>query len=190
MRLGLNYDKIHAAGAELVAISVDDDVRQAGMGRRWALAHTRFVSDPAGERYLRRLGLFDPEERGGIALPGMLVITPGAEVVYRFEGRDFADRTNDPALFEALDRLDLPPVSPPEWASGVEVPDDLGGFFHPRDLWPYFRGNYFAGTAIYRRAKALDDDIGRRLANEHRFMAKDTFEAWQEWKHRIPEGYR
>lgn len=190
MRLGLNSERIHGAGAEVIAISVDDDVRQAGMSHRWALPSTRFVADPGGERYLRPLGLFDPEERGGIALPGMLLITPDEEVVYRFEGRDFADRTNDPELYEALTLLDLGPVAPPEWDPGIEIPAELTGYFSPRDLWPYFRGNFFAGTAIYQRAKALDDAIGRRLANEHRFMAKETFEAWQEWKDRIPEQYR
>lgn len=190
MRLGLNYDRIHDAGGELIAISVDDEVRQAGMAQRWGFSHTRFVSDPAGSTYLDRLGLFDPVERGGIAVPGMLIITPEGRVSYRFQGRDFADRTNDPALFEALESLSLPSVSPEAWDADVVVPADLMGFFPPRNLEPYFRGNYFGATAIYRRAKAADDATGRRLANEHRFMSKDTFEAWDGWKHNVPAAHR
>ena len=75
MRLAAEYDRIHSAGAELAAVSVDDEVRQAGMVQRWKLTHTRMVADPGGETYLRPLGLYDPEERDGIALPGMIVVT-------------------------------------------------------------------------------------------------------------------
>ena len=189
MRLGLNYERIHQAGGELIAISVDDEVRQAGMRQRWGFSHTRFVSDPGGTTYLEPLGLFDPNERGGIALPGMVVITPGGDVAYRFEGRDYADRTNDPVLYETLETLEMPPVSPDVWDPDIVVPADLRGYFMPRNLDPYFRGNYFGATAIYRRAKAADDEVGTRLANEHRFMSKDTFEAWESWKHNVDPAH-
>ncbi len=72
MRLATRYEDLHAAGAEVIAVSVDSDTRQAGMARRWGLTHTRLVSDPGGELYLKSLGLFDPGERDGIALPNPL----------------------------------------------------------------------------------------------------------------------
>ena len=112
MRLAATYDRIHAAGAELLAVSVDDETRQAGMAQRWALHHTTMVADPGGTDILQPLDLFDPAERGGIALPGMVVFDPSGTEVYRYCGRDFADRTNDEDLFAALDALNLPPSTP------------------------------------------------------------------------------
>ena len=125
MRLASQYDRIHQRGTELAAVSVDDGVRQAGMAQRWGFTHTTFVSDPGGERYLRPLELFDADERDGIALPGMLIVDPDGREVYRYQGRDFADRTNDDDIWSTLDALSLPPVDPPPWNSDIEVPDDL-----------------------------------------------------------------
>lgn len=180
MRLATDYDRIQGAGAELAAVSVDDDGRQAGMAQRWGMDRTRFVSDPGGEAILRPIGLFDPEERGGIALPGMLIIEPGGEEVYRYQGRDFADRTNDDDLWAAVEALGLPPVDPPPWRPEVAVPDDLRGYFRPRDLAPYFRGNRFASIAIAGRMEA--GDPGRAVARQHRLMAEATLTAWESWR--------
>ena len=179
MKLASQYDRIHEGGAELAAISVDDDVRQAGMAKRWGFTHTRFVSDPGGDTHLQPLGLFDPEERGGIALPGMVIVAPGGSEVYRYQGRDFADRTNDDDIWATLDSLDLPPVDPPPWTSDVVVPDDLRGFFRPQDFGAYFRGNMFGAVAIGRR---VHDDDSRALAREHRLMSQSNLEAWAEWE--------
>lgn len=170
---------MHAAGAEMVAISVDDDIRQAGMTRRWGLPAFRFVSDPGGETFLQAMSLFDPEERGGIALPGMVIISPAGEEVYRYQGRDFADRTNDDDLFAALSGLGLPAIDPDPWVPDVEPPEDLGRFFAPAMVGPYFRGNMFGATAIARR---ISDDESRAIAHEHRVMAKSTLDAWEVWR--------
>ena len=125
MRLATNYDRIHTAGAEVVAVSVDDDVRQAGMRQRWGLTHTRFVADPGGAEILQPLGLYDPEERGGIALPAMLIYGPDGSEVYRYQGRDFADRTTDDDIYAALEALKLPAINPGPWDTNVAVPEDL-----------------------------------------------------------------
>ncbi len=180
MRLATKYDDIHSAGAEFAAVSVDDDVRQAGMRARWGLTHTQLVSDPGGEQLLQPLGLFDPEERGGIALPGMLLFDPDGNEVYRYQGRDFADRTNDDDVFEALGALGLPAVSPEPWQPEVAVPDDLGRFFRPADFGAYFRGNKFGAIAIGGRAEKGSD--ARVLAREHRLMAESSLDAWDEWR--------
>ncbi len=179
MKLASQYDRIHQSGAELAAVSVDDDIRQAGMAERWGFTHTTFVSDPGGERYLQPLELFDPDERGGIALPGMVIVDPDGREVYRYQGRDFADRTNDDDIWTTLDALALPPVEPPPWTSDVEVPDDLRGYFRPADFGAYFRGNMFGAVAIGRR---VHDDESRALAKEHREMSKSNLEAWETWQ--------
>lgn len=179
MKLASQYERIHQAGAELAAVSVDDDVRQAGMAERWGFTHTRFVSDPAGERYLQALELFDADERGGIALPGMVIIDPDGGEVYRYLGRDFADRTNDDDIWATLDALGLPPVDPPPWSPSVEVPDDLRGYFRPADFNAYFRGNMSGAIAVGGR---LDDKAARAIAREHREMSKSNLEAWESWR--------
>ncbi len=191
MRLALHYDRIHRAGAEFAAVSVDDDTRQAAMAQRWGFTHTRFVSDADGERILQPLGLFDPEERGGIALPGMILVDPDGAEVYRYQGRDFADRTNDDDILAALDKLDLPPVGPERWRPEVDVPADLDRFFRPDQFLPYFRGNRSAALAIgWRLAAALDGNAqaeARALAREHRHMAEASIEAWTQWREHLPE---
>ena len=179
MKLASQYDRIHHLGAELAAVSVDDDARQAGMSRRWGFTHTRFVSDPGGERYLQALDLFDPVERGGIALPGMVIVDPEGVEVYRYQGRDFADRTNDDDIWATLERLSLPPVEPDPWEPDVAVPDDLRGYFAPADFAAYFRGNMFGAVAIGGR---LTDKASRAIAREHREMCRSNLEAWESWK--------
>ena len=165
-----------------MAISVDDEVRQAGMARRWALEPVRMVADPGGVRFLQPLGLFDPVERGGIALPAMVGFRPDGTEFYRYCGRDFADRTNDDDLIAAVEALGLDPVEVPSNRPAVEVPADLGGFFRPEDFAAYFRGNLFGAQAIAGR---LTDPDARAVALQHRDMAKATVDAWQEWRTRL-----
>ncbi len=182
MRLATQYDRIHAAGAEFAAVSVDDDVRQAGMARRWGLSHSRMVSDPGGERYLKPLDLFNPGERNGIALPGMIIVDPDGNEVYRYQGRDFADRTNDDDLWETLAGLGGAPVDPPPWTPDVDVPDDLRGFFRPRDFGPYFRGNFYGSVAIEMR---LTDADSAAIAHQHGAMSKANVDAYDAWREHI-----
>jgi len=182
VRLASRYEEIHGLGAEVVAVSVNEETRQAGMATRWGLTHTRFVSDPGGESYLQPLQLFDPEERGGIALPGMVIITPGGDEVYRYQGRDYADRTNDDDLFEALSGLGLPEVAPAPWTPTPEVPEDLRGYFRSQDFLPYFKGNFYGAAAITGR---LDTSEARAIAREHRAMSKANLDVWETWRKRV-----
>ena len=156
-------------------MSTDDEVRQAGMFARWPTPHVRYVGDPGGKSYLGPLGLFDPEEHGGIALPAVLVLDPAGEVVYRYVGRDFADRTTDAAVLTALERLSLDPIEPPPGGPVQEVPADLDRYFSPADLVPYFAGNRVGAIAIGGR---LSDSESRALAREHRIMCEATLAAW------------
>jgi len=182
VRLAKDTERIHAAGAEVMAISVNELERQVGMRSRWRLDDQLLVSDPGGETYLQSLGLFDPEERGGIALPGLLVITPDGSEAYRYQGRDFADRTTDDEMYAALEGLGLPAVDTPAGAPDGEAPEDLRGFFTPEMYGPYFRGNMFASIAIGRRIDG--DSDAKSTAKEHQAMAAATVEAWDEVRKR------
>lgn len=175
MRLAAASDRIHASGAEVMAVSVDDDIRQAGMFDRWPTPNVRYISDPGGQQILQPLGLFDPQERDGIALPGMLVIAPDGSEAYRYQGRDFADRTTDDDVYAALDALGLDAIEPPEGGPVADVPGDLRGFFRPTDFASYFRGNKFGAIAMQGR---VSDPEAKALAREHRIMADVTLDAW------------
>ena len=180
MRLVTNIGRIHGAGAEVIAVSVDSDERQAGMSQRWGLGPIQLVADPGGEAYLQKLGLYNPDDRGGIALPAMIVLAPSGEELYRYQGRDFADRTTDDDVFAALDGASLEAVDPGPWVPGTEVSDDLRGYFRPEDFGAYFRGNRFAAIAIGGRLPSKETAA---VAREHRLMAEASLEAWD--THRV-----
>jgi hypothetical protein len=175
VKLASQSDGLHAAGAEVIAISVDDEERQAAMFARWPTPNVLYVSDPGGESYLQALGLFDPEERDGIALPALLVLDPDGNEAFGYRGRDFADRTHDDDVLEALDGLGLEPIEPPAGGPIADVDVNRPGAFQPRMLTPYFRGNRFAAVAIGRRAEG---DEAKSLAREHRLMCDGIVEAW------------
>ena len=178
MRLASQAERIRQGGAEVIAVSVDSDERQAAMYQRWPTPDVQYVSDPGGEHILQGLGLFDPEERGGIALPGLLVIDPDGNEVFGYRGRDFADRTHDDDAYAALDELGLDPITDDVELGGPideSVAVDQQGAFTPRILVPYFKGNRFGALAIQLRAEG---DEAKRLAREHRAMCDGILDAW------------
>lgn len=145
------------------------------MFERWPTPHVQYVSDPGGERFLGPLGLIDPNDERGIALPAMLVIAPDGSEVYRYQGRDFADRTTDDDVYAALDALGLEPIEAPTGGPVAEVPEDLRRFFTAKNFGPYFMGNKFGALAIQGR---VEDPAAKAMAKEHREMADATLVAW------------
>lgn len=154
------------------------------MSQRWGFTYTRFVSDPSGASFLEPLGLFDPDERGGLALPGMVVFDSDGVEAYRYQGCDFADRTHDDDLWAAIDALGLPAVDPAPWVPRVGAAGDLRGYFRPVDFSAYFRGNMFGAVAIGRR---VSDESSRALAREHRLMSQSMLDAWTRWEPNVPQ---
>ena len=181
MRLASESERIHGAGGEVIAVSVDDAVRQAGMFARWPTPHVLYVPDPDRSEIIEPLGLADPDDDRRIALPAMIVLDPDGDEVYRYVGRDFADRTTDEQVFTALESLGLDAIEPPAGGPVADVPDDLAGYFPPRQLAPYFRGNRMASVAIAGRT---EDREFRALAREHRKMAEATLAAWESLRDR------
>lgn len=178
MKLALVSDRIHQAGAEVIAISVDTEERNAAMFERWPTPHVRYVSDPGGETYLRALDMFDPEERDGLGLPGLFVIDSDGNEVFGYRGRDFADRTHDDDLLGVLAGLGLDAIDPPAGGPVVEGVDvDQRGAFAPALYRPYFSGNKFGALAIQMRAEG---DEAKSLAREHRTMSDSMLDAWNQ----------
>jgi peroxiredoxin len=74
------YDEIRAAGAEVVAISVDRADQSERLRRELELPFP-ILSD-ADRRVVREWNIFNPREHGGIAKPSVFVITTGREVLF------------------------------------------------------------------------------------------------------------
>lgn len=173
-------DRIAAAGAEVIAISVDSEERNAAMFARWPTPHVQYVSDPGGDTYLQPMSMFDPDERGGIARPGLFVIDADGNEVFAARGDDFADRRRDDDGIEALETLGLDPIDPVAGGpviDGVDVHQQ--GAFTPKLFGPYFTGNKFAALAIRSRAEG---DEATSLATEHQHMAQSMLDAWADVK--------
>ncbi len=169
-------DRIAAAGAEVIAVSVDSEERNAAMFERWPTPHVRYVSDPGGEHYLKPLELFNPEDRGGIALPALLVLGADGNEVFGYRGNDFADRRNDDDVIAALEGLGLSAVDPVAGGPVVEgVEERQKGAFTPKLFGPYFTGNKFGAIAIRSRAEG---DEAKTLAKEHQQMSESMLDAW------------
>lgn len=177
MKLANASDRIHAAGAEVIAVSIDSDERQAAMFARWPTPHVTYVSDESRE-ILGKINMVDPDDERRIALPGIFVIDPDGNEVFAYRGRDFADRINDDDALDALEALGLDPIEPP--AGGpvdTEVDVNQKGAFTPKLFGPYFMGNRFGAIAIGGRAEG---DEAKSLAREHRKMAESMIAAWGE----------
>ena len=146
------------------------------MADRW---HVPFpiVSDPGGERFLKSLDLWNADERGGIAVPALLVISPQGEEVYRVRSRDFADRVNDADALSTLEKQGYPPLDPPPpaWQSQVDPEIDRAAY-KPEFFGPYFRGNRFAAVALSLRVK---DPTALAEIQAHGGMSNSFLEAWK-----------
>jgi hypothetical protein len=176
VKLASMNDRISAAGAEVIALSVDSHERNGAMFERWPTPHVQYVSDPGGETYLQAMDLFNPNERGGIALPALLVIDADGNEVHGYRGADFADRRNDEDAIVALETLGLDAIEAPAGGpviDGVDVKQK--GAFTPKLFGPYFSGNKFGALAIHSRAEG---DEAKTLAKEHQVMAQSMLDAW------------
>lgn len=156
-------------------MAVDDDVRNDGMRTRWHLPFP-FVSDPGGSRFLRSLELWNAEERGGLAIPAVLVIDANGNERFRATSRDFADRLHDEDALGALEAQAYSPIEPSAVPSPGENEPPMRGVFTPALFNPYFRGNFYGALALERR---IADDGAKREAKAHRGMAKSFLDAWE-----------
>ena len=181
MKLESEIGRIHGNGAELIALGVDEHLRQIGMHQRWPVPNVLFVSDPGGERYLKVLGLYNPDERDGIAIPALLVIAPDGTETFRYTSNDFADRVADEAMFNAVEALGLDAIEPPEGGPEGEFPDDIRGYYRPVSFRAYVTGSRTGALALSRRVK---DPEAKAQLEEHVEQMTQSLAAWAELKNR------
>ena len=175
MRLANELDEIHRLGAEAIAIVVDPPERNRAFAERWDLPFP-IHSDPDGHVYLRQLDLWNPNERGGIALPALFLLAPNGTLAHEFRSRDFADRPTDGDLLGALAALQLSPVSAPlPWTFGV-APSEDPGTLRAETFGPYFRGIRYGTMALATRMSEAGDRDEARAMSE---MAASFLDAWK-----------
>jgi hypothetical protein len=161
----------------VVLASVDPQAAQLAMNHTWHLPF-RWVSDPDGTRLAKPLGAWNPDERGGLFHPLVLLVGPDGRELVRHRSRDFADRGDDEDVLEALRGLGLSPRKPVLWQPRGIEPEPTGAAFRPEAFGPYFRGIRFNTTALARRMR--DPHDAAELTATTR-MADSFLEAW---KHR------
>ena len=160
----------------MVAVSVDSDGRNAAMGKRWRLPFP-LVSDPGGVTVMQPLDLWNPQERGGIGWPAIVLFDADGREVRRFRARDFADRpVNYDELLGAVRALELSPLTGVEpWVPAVSAVDDPSAL-RVEAFGPYFRGIRFATRGLAGR---LIDEDDRAEAIAMSEMATAFLDGWK-----------
>lgn len=154
--------------------SVDPPAAQLSMNQRWHLPF-RWVSDPTGERYARPLDTWNPDERDGLFHPLVLLLAPDGRELVRHRSRDFADRSDDTDVLDALRALDLPPRPEPEpWRPDV-APEPTARAFRTEAFGAYFRGVRFSSYALAGRMR---EDADAAEARQVTTMAGSFLDAW------------
>ncbi len=140
------------------------------------------VSDPGGEQLLRPLDAWNPDERGGIGWPTVLLYAPDGRVALRLRSRDFADRPSDDDLLEAVRALALPAIRLGPALPAAE-PEEHDGALRVEAFGPYFRGVRFATMALAGR---LTDAADRTEALVMSAMAVSFVDAWKQRRASVP----
>lgn len=159
----------------MVLASVDPLSAQLAMNQTWRLPF-RWVSDPDGERLAKPLDAWNAEERGGLFHPLVLLVAPDGKELVRHRSRDFADRTDDSDVFDALRGLALPsrPVPAP-WAPAGVAAQPTDKAFRVEAFGPYFRGLMFGTKALATR---MQDEADAAEVRQVSAMASSFQEAW------------
>ena len=115
-------------------------------------------SDPGRDRAVTPLGFADEKDPRLISRPGVVIVGPGGEEVWRHTGRDYADRPHEDLLLSEVAKLALGPTTQDQPAVGVAAQGErampLEGLPH------YFRGAKFAALALRSRHRSISDEFG------------------------------
>jgi hypothetical protein len=148
--------ELAAAGALVVGISADDVGKNAAMTAKLELPFP-LLADSGGEAAIKPFGVWD--ERGEIARPSVVVLTPAGEEAFRDVGIDYADRPDDEHVIEAVRKLRLParPLLPGVHPHAEPHPSERA--FRRENLVPYFRGVRSGATALVGRGVEQADAV-------------------------------
>lgn len=143
-------------GGRLFGLSADSSSQNAAVMEKLALSFPVLSDEDMGAA-ITPLGFADDDDPRQISKPGVVIIDPGGEIVYRHEGRDYADRPDEDDLLEQLAELGLGPTSQEPPVIGEPVPGEkaipLEGIPH------YLRGAKFASLALRSRHRDTSDEF-------------------------------
>lgn len=161
----------------MVLASADPPEAQLAMNEVWHLPF-RWFSDPDGERLAKPLGAWNPEERGGLFHPLVLLLGPDGRTLVRHRSRDAADRPDDSDVLDALRGLDLPARElPSPWRPEGVTPRPTDSAFRVEAFGPYFRGLLFGTRALAGRMR---DEQDAAEAQQVSAMSASFLEAWKQ----------
>jgi peroxiredoxin Q/BCP len=102
-RLAEDYDKIKQAGADLIAISVDEQTFAWSMGQTTG-AKFQILSD-SDKKVITTYGILNAEEHGGIAHPSIFLVDKTGRIRFLHVGKDPQDRPSDEAILEEIKKV-------------------------------------------------------------------------------------
>lgn len=102
-KLAADYDKIKQAGAELIAISVDDQSYAWSMGQTTG-AKFNILSD-SEKKTIISYGILNSTEHGGIAHPSVFIVDKESHIRFLHVGKDPTDRPSDEAILEEIKKV-------------------------------------------------------------------------------------
>lgn len=102
-RLAQDYDKIKQAGAELIAVSVDDQTYAWSMGQTTG-AKFNILSD-SEKKTIISYGILNPTEHGGIAHPSIFIVDKTGNIRFLYVGKDPTDRPSDETILEEIKKV-------------------------------------------------------------------------------------
>jgi peroxiredoxin len=101
--LAEDYDKIKQAGAELIAVSVDEQ------SYAWSMAQTtgakfQILSD-SEKKTIAEYGIVNAAEHGGIAHPSVFILDKEGKIRYMYVGKDAGDRPPDDTIIVEVKKV-------------------------------------------------------------------------------------
>ena len=148
--------EFNAQGARVWGLSADSPPQNSAVMEKLALPFA-ILSDETKDEAVRPLGFDDEDDPRHISRPGVVVISPDGEVVFRYVGRDYADRPNEDEVIADLSELGLDPTDQDRDEIG---PVQAGEKAMPGEgLKFYFSGAKFANLALRRRHRDLGKDF-------------------------------
>lgn len=149
-------DEFLEHGGRVFGLSADNPLQNSAVMEGLAVPFP-ILSDVGREDAIRPLGFDDENDPRQISLPGVVIISPEGEIVYRYVGRDFADRPDEDHILEELEALDLPSTTQ---ESATPGPAESGPTAMPISGLPYYlKGAKFAGLALRRRHRDVSEEF-------------------------------
>lgn len=144
------------AGGRLFGISSDSPAQNSAVIEEFALPFP-ILSDDSRQEAIEPLGFADEEDPRQIAKTGVVVLSPEGTEVFRYVGREYADRPHEDRLLEAVEKLGLPPTRQPSPTIGPGEPGERAMIM---DALPhYLRGAKFGVLAIRSRHRDISEEF-------------------------------